>query len=389
MNQQRMRGWAPFFICVVGSLVACGKPMPTATAVPPAQVMVQTVRQTTTALPLEIVSEIKALSEVEIRSRASGLVVKLMFQPGQRVKEGQPLVTIDARAYDEAVIDAQAKLAESEAQLARARQDVARYQPLLADNAIPRQTYDQAVAQEKANAAVVQARVSGLERARLDRSYAEVRSPISGQIGLQKLEVGALATAGQTVLATVSTLDPMVAYFSVAETEYLAYMKRVQSAKKSIKANASYPVELVLADGSVYQHTGKVDFADRALNAATGTLTLRAIFPNPQDLLRPGMSTRVRVVSDVADNVILVPQRAVTEMLGKQFATVVGPDNKAQQRPIKTGTRLGDLWLVEEGLKPGEVIVVDGLQKVRPGVTVKPVEMAAQATAPATASSKP
>ena len=133
--------------------------------------MVQTVRQTTTALPLEIVSEIKALSEVEIRSRASGLVVKLMFQPGQRVKEGQPLVTIDARAYDEAVIDAQAKLAESEAQLARARQDVARYQPLLADNAIPRQTYDQAVAQEKANAAVVQARVSGLERARLDRSY--------------------------------------------------------------------------------------------------------------------------------------------------------------------------------------------------------------------------
>jgi membrane fusion protein (multidrug efflux system) len=351
--------------------------------------MVQTVRQTTTALPLEIVSEIKALSEVEIRSRASGLVVKLMFQPGQRVKEGQPLVTIDARAYDEAVIDAQAKLAESEAQLARARQDVARYQPLLADNAIPRQTYDQAVAQEKANAAVVQARVSGLERARLDRSYAEVRSPISGQIGLQKLEVGALATAGQTLLATVSTLDPMVAYFSVAETEYLAYMKRVQSAKKSIKNNASYPVELVLADGSVYQHTGKVDFADRALNAATGTLTLRAIFPNPQDLLRPGMSTRVRVVSDVAENVILVPQRAVTEMLGKQFATVVGPDNKAQQRPIKTGTRLGDLWLVEEGLKPGEVIVVDGLQKARPGVTVKPVEMAAQATAPATASSKP
>ena len=266
---------------------------------------------------------------------------------------------------------------------------MARYQPLLTDNAIPRQTYDQAVAQEKANAAVVQARVSGLERARLDRSYAEVRSPISGQIGLQKLEVGALATAGQTVLATVSTLDPMVAYFSVAETEYLAYMKRFQSAKKSIKNNASYPVELVLADGSVYQHTGKVDFADRALNAATGTLTLRAIFPNPQDLLRPGMSTRVRVVSDVADNVILVPQRAVTEMLGKQFATVVGPDNKAQQRPIKTGIRLGDLWLVEEGLKPGEVIVVDGLQKARPGVTVKPVEMAAQATAPATASSKP
>jgi membrane fusion protein (multidrug efflux system) len=173
----------------------------------------------------------------------------------------------------------------------------------------------------------------------------------------------------------------MVAYFNVAETEYLAYVKRVQAAGKQVGNTGNYPVELVLADGSVYKHTGKVDFADRALNAGTGTLTLRAVFPNPEDLLRPGMSSRVRVVSDVAENAILVPQKAITEMLGKQFATVVDSESKAQQRPIKTGARLGDMWLIEDGLKPGDVIVVDGLQKARPGVIVKPVAAAAAVSA--------
>lgn len=372
---------APVLLCLIGSLTACGKSAPTAAEAPPPEVVVQTVTQRTTTLPLEIVAEVKALSEVEIRPRASGLLLGLTFQPGQRVKEGQALATVDPRPYDEALLDAKAKLAESEANLVRSRQDVARYQPLLADNAIPRQVYDQTVAQEQANLAVVQARAASLEKSKLDRSYADVKAPISGQIGLQKLEVGALVTAGQTVLATVSTLDPMVAYFNVAETEYLAYVKRVQASGKQVGNTGNYPVELVLADGSVYKHTGKVDFADRALNAGTGTLTLRAVFPNPEDLLRPGMSSRVRVVSDVAENAILVPQKAITEMLGKQFATVVDSEGKAQQRPIKTGARLGDMWLIEDGLKPGDVIVVDGLQKARPGVIVKPVAAAAAVSA--------
>ena len=357
-------------------LASCGKKVEAPPPPPPPEVVVQVVSQQTTPLKVDIVAEVKAYREVELRPRVTGLVTKLSFQPGQRVKEGELLMQIDPRPYDEQVTDAQAKLAESEAQLARARQDVARYEPLLPDNAIPRQTYDQAVAQEKSNAAVVTARRASLETAKLSRSYAEVRSPITGRIGLQKVELGALATAGQTVLATVSTLDPMVVYFSVPEIAYLEYARRLAALQKAGKAGTEPPVDLILADGSTYRQRGKFDFADRALDASTGTLTVRAVFANPDDLLRPGMNVRVRFVSEVAENAILIPQRAVTEMLGKQFASVVGADNKVEQRPITTGARIGELWLVKSGLKAGEKIVVDGLQKARPGVVVRPVAAA-------------
>ena len=282
---------------LLGALLATGgcketsKPAPP----PPPEVIVQTLAGQTTPLMVDLVAEVKAYREVDIYPRISGQLIRQSFKPGQKVKEGELLFSIDPRAYDEAIIDAQAKLAEAESVLARARQDVARYKPLLPANAIPRQTYDQAVAYEQQNTAVAQARRAGLEKARLDRSYADVRSPISGQIGLQKIEVGALATAGQTVLATVSTLDPVVAYFSSPEVDYINFAKRFQAQKRENKA----PIDLVLADGSTYAQSGQLDFTDRALNPATGTLTLRAVFPNPDGLLRPGMNTRVRIVLEV------------------------------------------------------------------------------------------
>lgn len=362
-------------VALAGCKEEVSKPAP-----PPPEVIVQALVAENRPLSVEIVAELKAFREVELRPRVSGLIIKQLFEPGQKVKEGQPLFLIDPRSYDEAVIDAQARLAEAEALLARARQDVSRYQPLLPDNAIPRQTYDQAVAAEKQNQAIVQARQAALEKSRLDRSFAEVRSPVSGQIGLQKLEVGTLATAGQSVLATVSTLDPVIAYFSIPETDYIRFARQ----KKAGEGHGSSEVTLILADGSTYEQPGRIDFADRALNPATGTLTLRALFPNPSGLLRPGMNTRVSIVYEVAQNAILVPQKAVTEMLGKQFATVVGADNKVEQRPIRSGARVGDLWLIEDGLKAGEHIVVEGLQKARPGTVVKPVPMSPPPPVPPT-----
>jgi membrane fusion protein (multidrug efflux system) len=341
-----------------------------------------------TPLSVEIVGDIRAFREVELRPRVSGVIEKQMFRPGQMVREGEPLFLIDPRSLDSAVADAQARLIEAEAGLQRASEDVARYKPLLVDDAIPRQTYEQAVAAEKQAASLVESRREGVNRARIDRGFAEVRAPVNGQIGLQKVEVGGLASAGQTVLATVSSLDPVVVYFSVAETEYLAYTRRFQAAARSGRL-VSRPVELLLSDGSLYTHPGKFDFADRAVNPQTGTLTLRAVFPNTEQLLRPGMTGRVRVTYDVAENAILIPQKAVTEMLGKQFVSVVGADAKVEQRAVKTGDRIGEQWLIEEGLKPGDTVVVEGVQKARPGSTVKPVPMGAPAAPAAAAAAAP
>ncbi|MFN9807635.1 MAG: efflux RND transporter periplasmic adaptor subunit [Betaproteobacteria bacterium] len=363
------------------ALSACGKQPPAPQAPQPPEVGVLKVEARATPLSVDIVGDIRAFREVELRPRVSGVIEKQMFRPGQMVREGEPLFLIDTRSLDSAVADAQARLIEAEAGLQRASEDVARYKPLLADDAIPRQTYEQAVAAEKQAASLVESRREGVNRARIDRSYAEVRAPVSGQIGLQKVEVGGLASAGQTVLATVSSLDPVVVYFSVAETEYLAYVRRFQAAARSGRL-VSRPVELLLADGSVYPHAGKFDFADRAVNPQTGTLTLRAVFPNTEQLLRPGMTGRVRVTYDVADKAILIPQKAVTELLGKQFVSVVGADGKVEQRPVKTGDRLGEQWLIEEGLNVGDAVVVEGVQKARPGSIVKAAPLAS-AQAPA------
>ncbi len=363
------------------ALSACGKQPPAPQAPQPPEVGVLKVEARATPLSVDIVGDIRAFREVELRPRVSGVIEKQMFRPGQMVREGEPLFLIDTRSLDSAVADAQARLIEAEAGLQRASEDVARYKPLLADDAIPRQTYEQAVAAEKQAASLVESRREGVNRARIDRSYAEVRAPVSGQIGLQKVEVGGLASAGQTVLATVSSLDPVVVYFSVAETEYLAYVRRFQAAARNGRL-VSRPVELLLADGSVYPHAGKFDFADRAVNPQTGTLTLRAVFPNTEQLLRPGMTGRVRVTYDVADKAILIPQKAVTELLGKQFVSVVGADGKVEQRPVKTGDRLGEQWLIEEGLNVGDAVVVEGVQKARPGSIVKAAPLAS-AQAPA------
>jgi membrane fusion protein (multidrug efflux system) len=381
MSGQRGSWFLSLCIAFAG-LAACKEQTAPPASVAP-EVVIETLSGRTTPLTVDVVAEVKAYREVDIYSRISGQLVKQSFKPGQKIKEGELLFSIDPRAYDEAIIDARAKLAEAESVLARTRQDVARYTLLLPDNAIPRQTYDQAVATEQQNVAVVQARRAGLERARLDRSYAEVRSPISGQIGLQKIEVGALVSAGQTVLATVSTLDPVVAYFSIPEVEYINLAKRTLERRKQNRNDDKNPIELILADGSVYSEAGEMDFADRALNPATSTLTLRAVFPNPSGLLRPGLNTRVRFIRDVSRDALLIPQKAVTELLGKQFVAVVGTGDKVEQRPITTGARLGDLWLVESGLKAGERIVVEGVLKAQPGTVVKPI------AAPAAAADRP
>ena len=296
---------------------------------------------------------------------------KILFQPGQRVKEGELLFVIDPRPYEASLSEAQAAVADANAALARARQDVSRYAPLLPDNAIPRATYDAAVATEKSAQAALDQRRAAAERARLDVKNTEVRSPVTGQIGLQQVEIGGLATAGQTVLATVSTLDPVYVNFSIPEADYIRFMKGAGSQQAAAEQARANKFQLILPDGTVYDQPGTFDFVERAIST-TGTLGVRAKFPNPNNLLRPGMNVRVRLVYDEIPNALLVPQRAVTELLGKTFVTVIGPDNTTAQRAVTLGDRVGELWIVKSGLKAGERVVVDGIQKAPPGTVVAP-----------------
>lgn len=339
----------------------------------PPEVVVMAVRAAPTRLSLDIVGEIKALREVDLRARVTGNLIDIKFKPGQEVKEGELLFVIDPGPYQAALATARAGLAQAKAALLQVQQDVARYKPLLPDNAIPRQVYDQTVAQMEQQKAVVASQQASVERAQLDLAYTRVVSPLTGRIGLQKVEIGALVTSGQTSLATVSTLDPVAVYFSVSENIYLDYIRRKAHSEAGHTGSASDVVELVLADGAAYPGKGRIDYMDPTVNPTTGTLTLRAIFPNPDYMLKAGMNSRVRVFYDELEAAILVPQKAVTETLGKSFVTVVGPDNKAELRSVKLGPRMGEQWLVETGLADGETIVVEGVQKARSGMTVTPI----------------
>jgi len=375
MKMVTIKSVFPFLFCLLLPLLHPTAPATGADAPAPTapEVVVMTVRGASTRLSLDIVGEIKAFREVDLRARVTGNLIDITFKPGQEVKEGDLLFVIDPGPYQAALATAQAGLAQAKAALLQVQQDVARYKPLLPDNAIPRQVYDQTVAQMEQQQAVVASQKASVDRAQLDLEYTRVLSPLTGRIGLQKVEVGTLVSSGQTSLATVSTLDPVVVYFSVSENDYLNYIRRKALHEAGHSGSASDVVELVLADGAAYPGKGRIDYMDPTVNPTTGTLTLRAIFPNPDYMLKAGMNSRVRVYYDEIQDAILVPQKAVTETLGKTFVTVVGTDNKAELRPVKLGPRMGEQWLVESGLSDGETIVVEGVQKARSGMTVTPV----------------
>jgi membrane fusion protein (multidrug efflux system) len=339
---------------------------------PPAKVDVMQVINRDATITGELVGTVSAVREVPLRSQVTGTLQKILFDAGQRVRVGQLLFVVDPRQYQAALAQAKAALADAQASLARARQDVERYKPLLPYNAIPRATYDAAVASEKSGQALVDQRKAAVQSAELDVKNTEVRSPVDGQIGTQQVEIGGLVVASTTVLATVQTLDPMYVAFSIPEAEYVRYMKSHGTEAQARQQAESSTFRLILPDGTTYPYPGKFDFVQPAVSGATGTLQLRTRFPNPENLLRAGMNVRVLVTVAEVPNALLVPQRAVTELLGRNFVTVVGSDNKAEQRPVTLGDRLGNLVIVQSGLKPGERVVVAGVQKAAPGTTVDP-----------------
>ena len=325
---------------------------------PPAEVDVVTIAPGSATLTQELPGRLQAIRTAQVRARVEGIVEKRLFTEGADVQAGTPLFRIDPRTY-------QAAAESARADVAVAKLTVDRYQPLLEIKAVSRQEYDLALAKLKQAEAA-------LARAELDLENTRVLAPISGRIGRALVTEGALVGKDEaTPLATIEQVDPLYANFTQSNAEVL----RLRSALKAgtLQRAAREQVELVQEDGTVYPHAGKLIFADLAVDPGTGTISLRALFPNPKHELLPGTFVRIRLPEAEAANAIKLPQRAVQSGPTGQFVVAVGADNKAMALPVKTGSMAGGDWIITEGLKGGEKVVVNGLQKARPGTPVKPV----------------
>lgn len=348
---------------------SCGKKE--APAPQPPDVKVASVLQKDVPIYVEAIGQTRGSTEIEVRARVEGFIQTIDFKEGNPVRKGQLLYTIDPSQYQAALAQAKGTLAEAEAQLARARQDVVRYEPLVAKNAISRQEYETAVVVQRAAEASVEAAKAAAERAQIDLGYTNVVAPENGLAGKTEVYPGTLVGRGQSTLLThISQIATIHVRFTIPERDYLYFARRRQEAGKADQA-PQLPFELVLADGSVHPEKGRLVFVDRNVDPTTGTILMEAAFPNPGGIVRPGQYARVRAAVDLKKGAILVPQRAVSELQGIYNVAVVGGDDSIEIRMVTPAQRIGNLWVMDAGLKAGERVVVEGLQKVRPGVKVK------------------
>jgi membrane fusion protein (multidrug efflux system) len=362
-----------------------GQAKPAAAAPPPPPAVVVTdVVQKTVPIYSDFVAQTDARETVDIRARVQAFLDAQHFTEGTIVKKNQLLFTLDKREYEAKLQQAKAQLAVAQARLGKAETDERRLKPLAERKAVPQQDYDNAAANLLAAQAAVEAARADVDAAQLDLSYTTIRSPITGLIGKRLVAPGNLVGKGEaTLLDTVSSIDPIRVNATISEAEYLRFF-----AQRKAGGNSAVPLELILADGSVYPHKGKLVIVDRAVDQKTGTLNFAAEFPNPDGLLRPGQFGRVRGVVEMAKDAILVPKRAVQEIQGMQTVLVVGADDMVALRTIQPGETVGDQLVVRDGVKPGERVIVDGIQKAKPGSKVNPTTAAAGAAAPGTAGEK-
>ena len=357
-------------ILVAGSLLvvgtACSKkeaPPP-----PPPEVVVAEVVQKDVPIYIELVGATLGSEDVEIRARVEGYLVSINFTEGSFVRKGQLLYKLDPKPFEVAIDQAKANLATAQAALEKTDNDVARYKPLFAQQAVSKQELDNALSAQEAARAQVDAYKAAVAQAQLDLGYTNITSPVDGVIGTTQTKVGSLVSRGVTLLNIVSQLNPILFRCAIAEAEYLRIARRAQQSGKPADKQAN--VELILADGTIFPHKGRLDAVERAVDPTTGTLTGQFVFPNPERLLRPGQYGKARFVTDLKEGALLVPQLAVQERQGLYSVMVVRPDGSVEQRSVKVGERVGSLWVIDSGLKPGEKVIVEGLQKVQPGVKV-------------------
>ena len=334
----------------------------------------------------EWIGTLDGLVDADVRAQVSGYILRQGYQEGAFVKKGELLFEIDPRPFQAAVDQAQGQLDQATATLANAEAvqrrtelDVNRYTPLAREQAASQQDLDNAIQNNLAAKATVetakaqiQTAQAALETAKINLDFTRLVAPIDGIAGQAQLQVGALVNPNSGPVTSVSTIDPIKVYFTVSESEYLAWRRRFPTETTREAADKSLHLELILADGSTYPHPGTFYFADNKVNESTGAIRIAALFPNPGNILRPGGYGKVRAATQIQQGALLVPQRAVSELQGGYQVAVVDGQDKVSIRTIQVGDRVGTQWIVSDGLKLGDRVIVEGVQKVRPGMRVNP-----------------
>jgi RND family efflux transporter MFP subunit len=381
-------------LLVIGLIVAAVYPKHVAgsqTGAPPEVEVVQ-VEQKDVPIFGEWIGTLDGLTNADVKAQVTGYLLRQGYQEGAFVKKGQLLFEIDPRPFQAALDQAEGQLAQAKAQLAtaeavqgRTQLDVEKYTPLAKQQAASQQDLDNSVQNNlaaKASVDTAQALIktdeATVETARINLDFTRLVAPIEGIAGQAQLQVGALVNLSSGAVTSVSTVDPIKVYFTVGEPQYLAWRKRFPTETTREAADKNLRLELILADGSTYPQTGTFYFADRQVNESTGAIRLAGLFPNPGNILRPGGYGKVRAVIRVQQGALLVPQRAVSELQGGYQVATLDAGDKVSIRTVMVGDRVGNQWIIADGLKPGERVVAEGVQKVRPGMQVipKPFAMA-------------
>jgi membrane fusion protein (multidrug efflux system) len=350
----------------------------TQAAAPPPEVEVTEVVQKDVPIYGEWISVLDGYVNAQIQPQVTGYLMKQDYVEGTVVRQGEVLFEIDPRPFEAAVAQAKGQMAEAQAQLGKTTLDVQRDTPLAAQSAIPKAQLDNDIQANESAKAVVDAAKAQVDQAELNLGFTKVRSLVDGIAGLAKGQIGDLV-GPTSQLTTVSQVNPIKAYVSISEQEYLRAASKLNAIAegKAVGSLGQRNLELILSDGSTYPTKGWFVLADRQVDLKTGTIRIAGAFDNPNLVLRPGQFGRVRVVTGVEKQALLVPQRSVIETQGAYSVVVVGPENKASIRPVKTGERVGQMWIITDGIKPGEQVIVEGIQKAREGAVVNPKQTAA------------
>jgi membrane fusion protein (multidrug efflux system) len=354
------------FIVAVLAAAGCEKAAPPA-APPPTEVVVAPVVQKDIPVYLELVGQTVGYQDVEIRARVEGILDTMYFQEGSFVRRGEPLYEIDRKPLEAALAAAKAEQATAEARLEKADNDVKRYTPLAAKQAVSQQELDNARAALDAARSQVDAAKAAVEKSSLDLGYTRITAPIDGLVGTTLVKPGNLVGRGEnTLLTTISQIHPILFRVGVTEADYLRIVRRTTGRSGGPRSG----IELTLADGTAHPQTGSISTVDRAVDPATGTLGVQFVFPNPGQVLRPGQFGRAKILIDMKNGALLVPQRAVQELQNLNSVAVVGPDRMVAFRNVVVGPRVDSDWVIEKGLQPGEQVVVEGLQRIQDGMQV-------------------